>query len=203
MVETRARGHHLWRNNKVSKKSNAALVVGSGVAGIQASLDLAESGYSVFLVDKSSSLGGKLAQLDKQFPTDNCGMCKMLPFSADISEVCLKRGIMHPNVEFIPNAEIKEFSGSPGDFSVTINEQTQYVISEKCIGCALCVDICPVKVEDEFNEGLSTRKAIYVRCPTSIPNKYIIDIAQCTKCGECVKICPTKAIDLADRKSVV
>ncbi|MEO0185939.1 MAG: FAD-dependent oxidoreductase, partial [candidate division WOR-3 bacterium] len=127
-------------------------------------------------------------------------MCKILPVSADLTEFCLKRGIFHPNINFIPNAEVIEFSGNPGDFTAKLNIKNQFVIKENCISCGECIKVCPISVRDEFQGRLQMRKAIYVRCPTSVPQIYTIDINACTKCGECVKVCPTKAIELSRRE---
>ncbi len=182
-------------------KNQSVLIVGAGVSGIQAALDLAETNAHVYLVEKSPASGGRLPQLDVQFPTNDCGMCKLLPNTADLSEVCLKRGIFHPNIEFLPNAEVDEFTGSPGDFKVVLSLGNQYVSQSECVRCGKCINACPVAVRDEFAGNLTDRRAIYVRCPTSLPQVYAIDMDHCTKCGECVRVCPTSAIDL-ERKNI-
>lgn len=179
-------------------KVGAVLVAGAGVGGIRASFDLAESGYKVYLVDKSPSTGGALIRLDKWFPDNQCELCKLLPvFSRDeCSQFCLRRDIAHPNIELMPSTSIEKLTGKAGDFKVSLETASRWVKSERCTGCGLCVDVCPVEVPDEFNEGLQTRKAVYVRSPQAIPNVYTIDREHCTRCGKCVEICPTKAIDL-------
>lgn len=180
------------------KKVGAVLVVGAGVGGIRAALDLAESGFRVYLVDSSPSIGGTLLQLDEWFPDNQCELCKLLPvFSRDeCSQFCLRRDLAHPNIELIPNAKIEKVEGEAGNFEVSIKIKSRWVQPDRCTGCGLCAEVCPVEVSDEFNEGLQNRKAIYIRTPQAIPNVYTIDREHCTKCGKCVEICPTNAINL-------
>ncbi len=182
----------------MQQKIGAVLVVGAGVGGIRATLDLAESGFKVYLIDNRPSIGGALPRLNHWFPDNHCEMCKMLPiFSRDeCSQFCLFRDLAHPNVELIPNAEIEKMEGDAGNFEVNLNIKSRYVKADRCTGCGLCVEVCPIEVQDKFNEGLQKRKAVYIKNPLAIPNVYSIDIDNCNKCGECVKICPTKAIDL-------
>jgi heterodisulfide reductase subunit A len=179
-------------------ENNWALVVGAGVGGIKAALDLADSGYYVHLLDDSPYIGGTLSKLDRQFPTNDCGMCKMLPsFGGEFcSDMCLRRGFVHPKIDIITNSEIVAFEGNAGDFTTTIKKRARLVDPDKCIACTLCVDVCPVEVEEEFNSQLKKRKAIYIDYPSAAPKVYTIDYENCTKCEECVKICPTKAVDL-------
>jgi heterodisulfide reductase subunit A len=181
------------------EKAGNVLIVGGGVAGIQSALDLAESGVQVYLIEKTPSIGGVLPQLDKQFPTNHCGMCRMLPvFDPQMaSQFCLRRGLRHANIELVTNAQVESAEGSVGQFVVSIKENAAYVNPNRCTGCGRCAEVCPVQVTDRFQGGLSSRKAIYVKYPQVIPNVYVIDKASCTKCGECVKSCPTKAIDLS------
>ncbi len=176
---------------------SAVLVIGAGVGGIRAALDLAESGFRVYLIDRSPRIGGTLAQLDKWFPDNQCELCKLLPvFSRDeCSQFCLRRDIAHPNIELLPNTMIEKVEGKAGNFKVSIRTESRWVRSNRCTGCGLCVDICPVAVPDEFNEGLQNRKAIYVSNPQAIHNIYAVDREHCTRCGKCVEICPTDAID--------
>ena len=179
-------------------KVGSVLVIGAGVGGIRAAFDLAESGFKVYLVDRSPGLGGTIAQLDKWFPDNQCEMCKLLPvFSRDeCSQFCLRRDIAHPNIELIPKTEVEKLEGKAGNFEVSLKTESRWVKSDRCTACGLCVEVCPVEVPDEFNEGLQTRKAVYVRNPQAIPNVYTIDREHCTRCGKCVEICPTNAIDL-------
>ena len=184
---------------KMQKRGEAVLVVGAGAAGMRASLDLAEMGYKVYLCDKSPSVGGALVHTDRWFPDDHCGMCKMLPvFSRDdTSQYCLRRGLIHPNIQILSMTEVEKVQGEAGDFTVTLKTVPSGVNPELCIGCGECVSVCPVEAPDQFNEGLGKRKAIYLRNPWMPTNSYVIDWAACTKCKACVDKCPTAAIGLS------
>ena len=184
----------------MSTKIGKALVVGAGISGIRAALDLAETGYGVTLIDRAPHIGGILSQLDYQFPTDRCGMCKMLPLvDRDASsQFCLRKGLFHENIQILLSTELAALEGEPGKFTATLKEKPTLVDSELCVGCAECVKVCPVEVPDEFNAGFSTRKAIYLPIPHAIPNHYVIDYASCSRCGACVDVCPAKAINLDD-----
>jgi heterodisulfide reductase subunit A len=186
------------KESNIDDPANNALVVGGGVAGIRAALDLAESGYMVTLVEAKPNLGGVLMQLDRQFPTNDCGICKMLPtvMRDDISECCLRRDLTHPNIKVLTESELKKVSGNAGDFKIEIAQKPRYVDPLKCINCGKCEAVCPVEVPNEFNDELDSRKAIFTPYPLPNPNTYTLDIDICTQCGECVKICPTDAIDL-------
>ena len=184
----------------MKKKIGKALVVGAGISGIRTALDLAEFGYGVTLVDRSPHIGGVLSQLDYQFPTDRCGMCKMLPMvNRDASsQYCLRKGLFHENIEIRLSTELVSVEGEPGNFQVSLRGQPNLVDPARCIGCGECVKVCPVEVPDSFNAGLSGRKAVYLPVPHAIPNAYIIDTNACSRCGECEAICPTGAIKLLE-----
>ena len=123
------------------------LVVGGGISGIQASLDLAETGFRVHLVDKSPAIGGKMSQLDKTFPTNDCSMCIESPKFIECSR--------HPNINILTNTEIVRVEGKSGDFRVSLNRKPRYVIEDKCTGCTTCAEYCPVQVPDPYNQNLS------------------------------------------------
>jgi heterodisulfide reductase subunit A len=186
----------------MAKKIGKALVMGAGISGIRAALDLAEYGYGVTLIDRSAHIGGILSQLDYQFPTDRCGMCKMLPLiNRDAgSQYCLRKGLFHENIDILLSTDLAAIEGEAGQFTVTLRQHPNWVDSERCTGCGDCVEVCPVEVPDDFNAGLSTHKAIYLPVPHAIPNPYVIDFAACTRCGACVKACPTGAIRLPEEE---
>lgn len=174
------------------------MVVGAGVSGIRAALDLAETGYEVILTESSPAIGGILAKLDYQFPTDHCGMCRMLPFVGreHASQFCMRKTLFHDNITIVPDTEVVACEGEPGAFQVTLQHRARWVDTEVCMGDGECVSVCPVEVKDEFNEGLTLRKAIYRPVPHNLPNLFDIDRTACTKCGECVAVCPVDAIKL-------
>ena len=182
-------------DNKIGK----ALVVGAGISGIRAAIDLAQSGYQVILCDRAPNAGGILSQLDYQFPTNRCGMCRMLPMAGrdEGLQTCLRKGLFHENIDLRLGTTLVSVEGEPGKFQVCLNQAKAAVDPSRCIGCGLCTDACPVVVNDAFNANLTQRKAIYLPVPHNIPNTYTIDPDACTGCGECEPVCPTNAIDLS------
>jgi heterodisulfide reductase subunit A len=181
------------------KKIGKALVVGAGIGGIRTALDLADNGYGVTLIDRAPHLGGILSQLDRQFPTNRCGMCKMLPLVErdSASQFCLRKGLFHDNIRIQTATRITAVEGEPGRMKVRLRRTPTWVDGQRCVACAQCVDVCPVEVPDDFNAGLSQRRAIYRPVPHAAFDAYVIDPAACTRCGECEKVCPTGAIDLS------
>jgi heterodisulfide reductase subunit A len=169
------------------------LVVGGGVAGIAASLELADAGNHVYLVEREPSIGGHMAQLDKTFPTLDCSACILTPKMVDVGQ--------HPNITLYSWSEVENISGYIGNFSVTVRKKARYVNEELCTGCGICEEKCPRKVIDEvFEAGLAQRKAIYTPFPQAVPNYPVLDPPNCTyfergKCKACQILCPTGAID--------
>ena len=149
------------------KQSGSVLVVGGGIGGIQASLDLAEAGFKVELVEQSPTIGGKMAQLDKTFPTNDCAMCIMSPKLVDCAR--------HLNIDLHTCSEIESVSGEAGNFTVRVRKTSRYVDEESCTGCRECEDACPVSRSNEFDLGLSSRKAIYRPFPQAAPNVFSIE----------------------------
>jgi len=172
-----------------------ALVIGGGVAGIQAALDLADDGYEVVLVEKSPTIGGIMALIDKTFPTMDCSICILGPKMADAGR--------HKNITLITNAEVSQISGYVGNFEVNIRQKARYVDESLCTVCNDCVEVCPVDVVDEWSGNLGWRKAIYIPYPQSVPASYIIDEKNCLglsplACGKCLEACDKKAIKYED-----
>lgn len=179
------------------RQEYAALVVGAGVGGIRSALDLAEAGHKVLLIDKRPHIGGILAQLDYQFPSDHCGMCKMLPLTErdDSSQFCLRKGLFHSNLDIMLSSNLISLEGEPGKFQVQVKQQSSLVDPHKCISCGQCSEVCPVRVPWEFNAGLGERAAIYLPVPHNIPNQYVVDLENCQRCWQCAEVCPTQAVD--------
>ena len=165
---------------KDNEKVGAVMVVGSGIAGIQASLDLANSGMKVYLVENDISIGGVMAQLDKTFPTNDCSACILSPKLVEVGR--------HPNVEIMTRRTVEAVDGEPGRFKVKLTKAPRYIDVDKCTGCGDCANVCPIVVPNAFNEGLDERKAIYRKFPQAIPSAFAID-----KLGTapCKAACPT------------
>lgn len=176
-----------------------ALVIGGGIAGIQAALDIADAGHKVVLLEREPSIGGKMTMLDKTFPTLDCSACISTPKMVDVSA--------HPNIRLMSYCEVEGIQGYIGNFTVTIKQKARYVNQDICTGCGACEQKCPVKVKSEFNQGLSDRTAIYKLFPQAVPAKPVIDESSCLKlkngkCGLCAKVCPLGCIDYSDEDQV-
>ncbi|MDJ0783738.1 MAG: FAD-dependent oxidoreductase, partial [Desulfosarcinaceae bacterium] len=179
-------------------KIGTALVVGAGIGGIRSALDLAETGYRVILIDRRPGIGGILSQLEQQFPSNGCGMCRLLPTVErdQAAQFCLRKGLFHERIEILTGTEVAAVSGDPGRFTVTLKEQPRWIDPKRCVGCGLCVAACPVTVADPFNAGFTERRAIYLPVPQAVPTAYTIDLGACTRCGSCEAVCPVGAIQL-------
>jgi heterodisulfide reductase subunit A-like polyferredoxin len=161
----------------------AALVVGGGIGGMQAALDLAAAGIKVYLVENKSAIGGVMAQLDKTFPTNDCAMCTQAPRLVEIGK--------HKDIDIISLADVESLSGEPGNFTVRVRKRPRFVDEDKCTGCGACFPSCPIVIKNEFNQGLSDRKAIYTLFPQAVPNKAAIDKLQERLCrAACIDRCP-------------
>jgi heterodisulfide reductase subunit A len=177
-----------------------AMVIGGGVAGIQAALDIVAAGRDVVLVERSPSIGGHMAQLDETFPTLDCSQCILTPKMVDLAQ--------NPRATIHTYSEVESVKGFVGNFKVTVRQKAKTVDHSKCTGCGLCAEKCPTKVPSEFDCGLAQRKAIYVPFPQAIPNKPVIDRSTCLwftkgRCKVCEKVCPAQAIDFADQDRLV
>jgi heterodisulfide reductase subunit A len=172
----------------------SVLVVGAGIAGMQAALLLGEMGRRVFLLDQAPAIGGYFPLLDRTFPTNSCGVCFMSPTPPAFCPIYESR--LHENIELFPYCEVKEVEGEGGDFRVRVLQKPRFVDLERCTFCGACMEVCPVEVEREFGGGLERRKAIYLPFPQAIPHGLVIDSRSCIRCGECVRVCAPGAIDL-------
>lgn len=177
------------------KGSREILIVGGGIAGITAALELGYLGYKVHLVERKPSIGGNMAKLTKVFPTLDCAQCILTPRMAEVGR--------NPNVALYTYSEVQEVSGRPGNYDVKVFMKPRGVDLQKCRSCGVCAKVCPVSCPDEFNEGLSQRKAAYIEFPQAVPSAYTIDFETCTKCGKCEQLCPAKAISLTDKGCTV
>ena len=182
--------------------NNSALVIGGDIAGIQTALDIADAGFKVYLVEKEPSVGGRMSQLDKTFPTLDCSACILTPKMVDVSR--------HPNIELLTYSEVQDIQSAGGDFRVKVRQKPRYVDITKCTGCGSCAEACRLKgrVPDTFNAAIGKRSAIYVPFPQAVPLKYTVDPTQCVfltrgVCGKtflCKDACKAGAIDFEQKE---
>ena len=184
-----------------SQVTKRALVIGGGIAGIQTALDIAEAGYQVDIVEKSPTIGGNMAKLDKTFPTLDCSACILTPKMVDAAA--------NPNIELLTYSEVEKVTGFVGNFKATIRKKARYINTDLCTGCGDCMAKCPSKKgKNEFNCGLNNRPAIYIPFAQAIPNVAVIDPVQCIKitkdkCGLCQTVCSAKAIDYKQQDEII
>jgi heterodisulfide reductase subunit A len=177
------------------------LVVGAGIAGIQAALELADAGYPVYLVEREPSIGGHMAQFDKTFPTLDCAACILTPRMSEVGD--------HPNITLLSYSEVEEVSGYVGNFKARLRKKARFINEDDCTGCGICIDKCPKKVVDDvFEAGLGYRKAIYRPFPQAVPKYPVIDTENCIyfergTCKACEKFCPTEAIDFEQEDTFI
>jgi heterodisulfide reductase subunit A len=177
------------------------LIVGAGIAGIQAAIELADAGDHVYLVEREPSIGGHMAQFDKTFPTLDCAACILTPKMSDAGN--------HPNITLLTYSEVEEVSGFIGNFNVRVRKRARYVVEEDCTGCGICIEKCPKKVVDDvFEAGLGYRKAVYRPFPQAVPKYPVIDTESCIyfdrgTCKACEKFCPTNAIDFEQTDTIM
>ena len=177
-----------------------ALVIGGGIAGIQSSLDLANSGYQVILVERSPSIGGHMIQLSETFPTLDCSQCILTPKMVEVSK--------HKNITLLTYSEVQEVSGYVGNFKVKILKKPTYVDPDKCTLCDECTKVCPVVVPNEFDLGLTGRRAVYIPSPQAVPASYTLDIKNCPgllpiACGKCADVCEPEAINYDMKPEII
>jgi heterodisulfide reductase subunit A len=176
--------------------TQAALVVGAGVAGIQAALDLADAGNKVHLVEKQPTIGGIMAVLDKVFPQNDCSICILGPKMVDVAK--------HPNINMITMAEVESVSGYVGNFRARVKQRARYVDTDKCTACGDCVEVCPIDVPSRTDQNLTWQKAIQIPFPQAVPSSYFIDSETCLgmdllRCGKCIDRCEQEAINPSDK----
>jgi heterodisulfide reductase subunit A len=178
------------------------LIIGGGVAGIQAALEIADSGKQVYLVERTATIGGHMAMFDKTFPTLDCAACILTPKMVAVGQ--------HEKIELMTYSEVEDITGLPGSYKATIRKKARHVDTTSCVACNACTESCPRRAPSEFDSGITERKAIYIPFPQAVPNAYVLDEASCLyyesngqKCGVCAKKCPKQCIDLSEKDEIV
>jgi len=182
--------------------NHATLIIGAGIAGIQAALEIANAGKQVYLVEQSGTIGGHMAMFDKTFPTLDCAACILTPKMVSVGQ--------HEMIRLLTRSKLVAVSGKPGAYRVKIRQKARFVDVKSCVACNICAEVCPVKVKSEFDAGISLRKAIYIPFPQAVPNAYLVDETKCTyilsegqKCGVCMKKCPKECINLNETDKII
>lgn len=180
----------------------ATLIIGAGIAGIQSALEIANAGKQVYLVEQTGTIGGHMAMFDKTFPTLDCAACILTPKMVSVGQ--------HEMIRLFTKSKVVSVGGKPGSYRVRIRQKARFVDIGACVACNQCSEVCPVKVESEFDSGISMRKAIYIPFPQAVPNAYLVDETKCTfilsegkKCGVCVKRCPKECINLNEEDKYI
>jgi len=180
--------------------NDKTLVIGGGIAGIQASLEIANSNHKVYLLERKGTIGGHMAMFDKTFPTLDCAACILTPKMVEVSQ--------HSLIDLMTYCEVQEISGEPGDFTVKVLKKARRVDLSTCMGCGICAEKCPALVPSEFDANTTLRKAIYLPFPQAVPNKFLIDEAHCIyvqkgKCGVCAKVCLPGSVHLDEKDEII
>jgi heterodisulfide reductase subunit A2 len=182
--------------------NHSTLIIGGGIAGIQAALEIGNAGKQVFLVEQSGTIGGHMAMFDKTFPTLDCAACILTPKMVSVGQ--------HDMIQLITRSKVEAVTGKPGSYQVKIRQFARYVDVKSCVACNQCSEVCPVKVKSEFDAGISLRKAIYIPFPQAVPNAYLVDGTKCTyiltngeRCGVCMKKCPKECINLKETDHIL
>jgi heterodisulfide reductase subunit A2 len=178
------------------------LIIGGGIAGIQAALEIADAGKQVYLVERTATIGGHMAMFDKTFPTLDCAACILTPKMVAVGQ--------HEMIDLMTYAEVDDISGSPGSYRAKIRKKARHVDIDACVACNSCTESCPGRAPSEFDSGISERRSIFIPFPQAVPNAYVLDEASCLwfqsegkRCGVCVKKCPKECIDLDQKDEVV
>ncbi|MBE0664797.1 MAG: CoB--CoM heterodisulfide reductase iron-sulfur subunit A family protein [Candidatus Aminicenantes bacterium] len=178
------------------------LIIGAGIAGIQAALEIADAGKPVCLVERFGTIGGHMAMFDKTFPTLDCSACILTPKMVSVAQ--------HEMIRLLTNSQVIALSGSPGSYRVQIKCKARMVDVDACVACNICSEVCPVEVASEFDAGIARRKAVYIPFPQAVPNAYLVDAENCLyvqsagkKCGACLKKCPKECIDLTQKDEII